>query len=102
MTALAVVVVNAAFWLLILALLALDVTGVSRRGAYFRWQGAGLLLISSAILANGVALLLGWPVSRLHTFKTMTLPVGLAGFALVIVGIFVYGRARRRNGGVAE
>jgi hypothetical protein len=102
MTTLDVVVVDAAFWLVILASLALDVTGVRRRGTYLRWLWAGLLLMSSVTLAWEVAQLRGWPVSRLHTLKTMTLPVGLAGFALAIVGIFVNGRTRRGNGGAAE
>ena len=97
-----VVVVEAAFWLLMLASLALDVTGVQRRGAYFRWQLAGLLLMIGVTLAWEVALDCGWRGSRLHAFKTMTLPVGLAGFALVVVGMFVYGRARRGNGRAAE
>jgi hypothetical protein len=36
-------------WLLILTLLALDLAGVLHRGAPFRWQATGLLIIDSAV-----------------------------------------------------
>ena len=98
------VVVLAASWLLVLTLLVLDLTGLWRRGAYFRWQGTGLLLINGVVLTSGVALLRGWPGSRLDTIRMMTFPVMLAGFALLGVGIFVQSRARHaaRSGRVTR
>jgi hypothetical protein len=95
------VVVFAASWLLILAVLALDLTGLWRRGAYFRWQGAGLLLTNGVVLASLFAHLRGWSGTRL-LLDRMTFPVLLAGFALVLVGMFVRARARRSSGRAAE
>jgi len=89
------VVVLAAAWLLVLAVLVLDLTGLWRRGAYFRWQGAGVLLINGVVLASAFAEFRGWPASRLHVLRMATFPLMLPGFALLLTGILVYGRARR-------
>jgi len=93
--ALGVVVVLAAAWLLILAMLVLDLTGPRRRGAYFRWQGAGLLLMFGVVLTSTFAEFRGWPASRLHVLRMITFPLALPGFALVLIGVFVHVRARR-------
>jgi hypothetical protein len=89
------VVVIAAAWLLILAVLVLDLTGVWRRGTYFRWQGAGLLLMLGVVLISMFAESRGWPASRLHVLRMITFPLALPGFALVLIGVFAHVRARR-------
>lgn len=89
------VVVFAAAWLLISAVLVLDLTGVWRRGAYFRWQGAGLLLVLGVVLISVFAEFRGWPASRLHVLRMITFPLALPGFALILIGVFVAVRARR-------
>jgi hypothetical protein len=88
------VVLFAAVWLLILAVLVLDLTGVWRRGAYFRWQGAGLLLIFGVVLISVFAEFRGWPASRLHVLRMITFPLG---FVFVLIGVFVHVIARRKQ-----
>jgi hypothetical protein len=90
------VVVVAVGCLVVLALLALDLSGIWRRTAHLRWQLTGLLLIGSAVLARGAALLAGWPGRRLDTLQTFL--VMLAGYALFFVGLIVQIRKRRRAG----
>jgi hypothetical protein len=80
--------------LAVLAALVLDLTGIWRRAARFRWQLTGLLLVGSVALARGVALLAGWPGSRLSTLTTATFPVMLAGFLFLLFGAF---REQRRS-----
>jgi hypothetical protein len=88
------VVALAAAWLLTLAVLALDVTGIWRRGAYFRWQGTGMLLMIGVVLTSAFAEFRGWPAGRLHVLRMATFPLMLPGFALLLIAIFVHDRAR--------
>jgi hypothetical protein len=96
------VVALAASWLVVVAALVLDLTGRWRKGAYFRWQGFGLLLGIGAVLTSAFAQLRGWPASQLHGLRMITDPVTVAGAALVVVGAFAQLRARRSGDGPAE
>jgi hypothetical protein len=88
-------------WLLILTALVLDFAGILRRGTARRWQGTGLLVMNSAALIGDLARLRGWSVGPLDTLHTITLPITLAGFALLVIGISVQVKARR-NGPVNQ
>ena len=85
----------AAAWLFLLVVLVLDLTGLWRRSARFRWQAAGGLLMNGVVLASAFAEFRGWPASRLHVLRMVTFPLMLPGFALLLAGILVSGRARR-------
>lgn len=87
------VIAFAALWLLILTVLVLDVLGIVRRGAAWRWQGIGLLLIFSALLINTFAQYRRWSGGWVHSLMW---PVMLAAFALIISGSVVMVRKRRR------
>jgi len=91
-------VVFAAPFLVVLAVLVLDVTGRVRRAPYFRWQGAGLLLMFGVLFATQLAEDRGWPSSRLNALHSIEMPVILAGIALLSVGLLVYARERSRRG----
>jgi hypothetical protein len=87
----------AATFLIVLAVLVLDVTGRVRRAPYFRWQGAGLLLMFGVMFATQLAEDRGWPSSRLHALHSIEMPVILAGIAFVGVGLLVFARERGRR-----
>lgn len=88
------VIAFAAVWLLILTVLVLDFAGIVRRGAAWRWQGTGLLLMFSAMLVNTFAQYRGWSSSWVHSLMW---PVMLAAFVLLISGPVVMARKRRRT-----
>jgi len=92
-------IVLAASWLFILAVLVLEFAGILRRGTAWRWLGTGLLVMNSAALIGDLARLRGWSVSQLDTLHAITLPVTLAGFALVVIGLSVQVKARRNRKG---
>jgi Protein of unknown function (DUF2637) len=76
--------------------LLLDLAGLRRRGHYFRWQAAGILLAMTAMLASEFAEQRGWPPSHLHAVKLIAVPAMLTGAALLATGLLV--QARARNG----
>jgi hypothetical protein len=82
-------------WLLIATLLMLELTGVVHRGAYFRWQGAGLLVIESAFGINALSHHYDWSGGPITVLQKAALPVELAGLALVAIGLFVHLTGRR-------
>jgi hypothetical protein len=89
----------AAAWLLAVAVLTLDLTGVWRRGAYFRWQGLGVLIGIGAGLTSAFAQFRGWPASQLHGLRMITDPLTLAGAALLLVASLLQSGTRHTNGG---
>jgi hypothetical protein len=84
-------------WLLILTLLALDLAGVLHRGAPFRWQATGLLIIDSAVGISAFTHRYRWSGGPIATLQKATIPVLLAGLALVTIGVFVHVMGRRRD-----
>jgi hypothetical protein len=82
--------------LLIFTVLVLDFTGVLHRGTGFRWQAIGLLSINGAVDALGFAHLRGWTDSRIVALESVTIPVMLSGCALLIVGVILQSRERRK------
>jgi hypothetical protein len=84
--------VLAGSWLLILAVLMLDLTAVLHRGTGFRWQATGLLVMSTAGDASAFAHHHGWAGSPIRVLDWATLPVMLAGFATLIVGLRIWSR----------
>jgi hypothetical protein len=82
------IVVSSA-WLVIAAVLALEVTGLRRRGQPARWQSAGLLLLMSAAVADAFTAQRGWPPARLQG-------VHLAGLAVAAAGGLIFLRGLRR------
>jgi hypothetical protein len=84
--ALGAVVALSAAWLAVLTVLVLDMAGVWRRGAHFRWQGAGVLLEISYVLASAFGDLRGWPRRWLDVLHMSAFPVLLAAVALFVVG----------------
>jgi hypothetical protein len=88
-------VVLAGSWLLLLTVLALDFTGVWRRGTAWRWQGTGLLVMNSAALAYTFAQTRGWSYTRLDMLDSVTFPVTLAGGALFVIGVVVLFKTTR-------
>lgn len=100
--ALGAVVALSAAWLVALAAQVLDMTGVWRRGAYFRWQGLGVLIGIGGELTSAFAQLRGWPASQLHGLRMITDPVIVVGAALLLIATVVQAGARRANGGSTE
>jgi len=82
--------------LLISTALVLEFAGMTRRATFWRWTGAGLGLMTGASLGNSFAEYRGWSPSRLHTLQWSTLPLGLAGFVLVVIGTVMLFRERRK------
>lgn len=91
-----------AAWLVTLAVFVLHLTGLWRRGAYFRWQGFGVLVGIGAALISAFAQLRGWPASQLHGLRMITDPVMVAGSVLLLVGTVLRFRAPRPSAGPAE
>ena len=89
MLGLALIVVSAA-WLVIAAVLVLEVTGVRQRGRHARWQGAGLLLLMSAAVADAFTARRGWPPGQVQA-------IHLAGLAVAAVGGLVFMLGLRRS-----
>ena len=79
-------------WLAVLALLVLDLSGHRRRGANFRWQATGLLLINGVIGVSNIARERGWPSWQGGLVGLIEVPLVLLGLALLITG-FVRQRA---------
>ena len=82
-------------WLVLLAVLGLDFTGVRPRGTAWRWQGTGLLVMNSAVLVRTLAQFRGWSYTRLDTLDSVSFPVTLAGGAIFVVGLVLLARAGR-------
>jgi hypothetical protein len=82
------IVVSSA-WLVIAAVLVLELTGLRRRGQPARWQGAGLLLLMSAAVADAFTAQRGWPPARRQA-------VHLAGLAVAAAGGLIFLRGLRR------
>jgi GNAT superfamily N-acetyltransferase len=86
------VIIVGGVWLLNLTLFILDLVGVLNRGAAFRWQTAGLLITTAAM---GISLLAGL---RGRSGSSVFFPVvGVAGLALVMIGLVVHVRDRRKE-----
>lgn len=90
------VIFMAATWIMLLTGLVLSFAGIIQRGAAWRWQGTGLLILNSVVLVNSYAGARGGPYPRnpLHSFFW---PVLLTGFALVVIGFVVYARDSSRK-----
>jgi hypothetical protein len=78
--------VFAGSWLLIGAVLVLDLVGILHRGAGFRVQAAGLLVMNTALAVNMLA--------HLHSHHGI-FPVLFAGFALFMGGVVISSREHR-------
>jgi len=72
-------------WLLIIAVLVLDLAGILHRGTGFRLQAAGLLVMNTAQVVSMLA----------HLHSHGIFPVLFAGFALFAGGSVVSARKRR-------
>lgn len=83
-------------WLVVLAMLVLELVGVLHRGIGFRCQATGLLVIATAVCALGFAHLHGWTGSQLHAVQSGSWPVMLAGFVAIIVGVIIQEMERRK------
>lgn len=90
-------IVLGAVWLVVAAVLVLDLTGLRRRGRYLKWQAASLLLVMAAVLAELSAVQRGWSFSALHVLHLAGLAVVLAGLALCGVGLRVQVAARNES-----
>lgn len=88
-------------WLVALAVLTLDLTGVWRRGTYFRWQCLGVLIGIGGVLTSAFAQFRSWPASQLHEVRMIADPVIVVGAALLLVAVVLGAGARRTNGGPA-
>jgi len=71
-------------WLVILAVLVLDLVGVLHRGTGFRVQAVGLLVMTTAQAVNVFA----------HLHSRGIFPVLFAGFAIFGIGLVISSRAR--------
>jgi hypothetical protein len=87
-----VLLVPAGSWLVIVAVLVLDLTGVLHRGTGFRWQATGLLVMNTAVDATSFAHHHGWRFSQLIALGWATNAAILAGFATFIVGLVLQWR----------
>jgi hypothetical protein len=76
-------------WLSVALALGLDLFGRKRRDPAFRWMGAGLLVMLSGGVLSQFTHVRRWPHDQLLAVGTVTLAVGLAGFACVIVGVVI-------------
>jgi hypothetical protein len=85
-------------WLSAALALGLDLLGLKRRGLAFRWMGAGLLIMLSGAVLSQFAHMRKWPLSHLRPIDTLTLAVGLLGFACVIVSVVIQVRSQHSNG----
>jgi hypothetical protein len=85
-------------WLAVAGRLALDLSGLRRRGPYLRWQAAGLLLVTTAVIAEVSAEQRGWPFSELHVLHLAGLAVVVGGIVLFCVGLRVQVSARGGSG----
>ena len=72
-------------WLLILAVLVLDLVGILHRGTGFRVQAVGLLVMNTAQVVNMLA----------HLHSRGIFPVLFVGFALFVGGLVVSSREHR-------
>lgn len=92
--ALAFVVVLAVLWLLVAALLLLDLAGIRRSHAGSRLVPSGILLVGSSILVSQFGMYRAWPPAAVRAAThVMRLPL-LLGMALLLAGI-----VRLRNAG---
>jgi hypothetical protein len=72
-------------WLLIIAVLVLDLVGILHRGTGFRLQAVGLLVMDTAQVVSMLA----------HLHSHGIFPVLFVGFALFAGGLVVSARERR-------
>jgi len=82
--------------LLVLTMLVLDLTGVLNRGRGFRWQATGLLIENTAVGASGFVRDHGWTGDWTSVLEAATVPVLVAGFAVLVVGVTIWDRERRK------
>jgi len=94
----AVVIVVAATWLLIPAVLIVDFAGITRRGTFIRWGVIGVLLVESAGVADTFAQYRGWSSSRIDSVNSITIPIAVAGFVLLGIGQVMRAMERRKAG----
>jgi hypothetical protein len=83
-------IVEAAAWLLNAVVLTGEAAGWLRRGPAFRWQGAGLLLVMTAALADTWTVQRSWPPGSAGAVQVAALAAGLAGLAAVGIGLLRY------------
>lgn len=84
----------AAGWLAVLAVLLLDRAGIRRlRGTGRRWQGGGILLITSGLVISGMAALRDWPPVTAHRTHLVMLVLVVAGIAILIAGLGIQARS---------
>jgi hypothetical protein len=83
---LSLIVVSSA-WLVIAAVLVLEVTGLRRRGRHVRWQAGGLLLLMSAAVADAFTAQRGWPPAPLRAVHMAGLGVAAAGGLIFLRGL---------------
>ena len=81
-------------WLVVIAVLVLDMAGIRRLGgAGRRWQGAGILLSTSGIMISSWAALRGWPPDGLRRIHPVTVVFVLAGTVILIAGLGIQARS---------
>ncbi len=80
-------------WLLILAVLVLDLVGILHRGTGFRVQAVGLLVMNTAVGISGFALL--HRRSEFSALQSIIFPVLLIGFAIFVTGLVISSKDRR-------
>jgi hypothetical protein len=88
-------IVSGTAWLVILLVLALDLSGRWPRRRGLRWVWAGLLLLMSAQLVSVFAHNRNWPNDQLLVIDGLTLLIGLPALACIIIGVIGAVRSRR-------
>ncbi|MHB1594248.1 MAG: hypothetical protein ACYCO9_06485 [Streptosporangiaceae bacterium] len=85
--ALAIVVVLAALWLLVAALLLLDLAGIRRSRAGSRLVPLGILIFGSSILVSQFGAYRAWPPAAIRAATHVMRVPDLLGVAIILVGI---------------
>ena len=82
--------------LVMITMLVQDLAGISRREGFPRSLLTGLLIMNSAALINTIAQLRNWSHTQLDVVDPITGLMTLTGFAIVVRGLVVLRRERRR------
>ncbi|MDX6396101.1 MAG: hypothetical protein QOJ73_7164 [Streptosporangiaceae bacterium] len=90
-------IVDGAAWIIVLTVLLLELSRLTRRGRHVRWHATGLLVLITGLLASALAEQRGWPPRHLHVVQLITLLAILTGIAFLAVGIWVQASARHSS-----
>ena len=83
-------------WIGVVAVLILDLAGVRRAGVGRRWQGYGLLLIVTGMLARAFAAERSWPTASLRGVDVVMLACILPGLVFLVAGLGIQFRGNAR------